>query len=368
MRFLLLVVIGFACSGINRVCAQGHEHHHAGSESDQESDSVSTRKMWDAVDADLRREFDSTYTAMRSGSKPLDQIFAEYLDRIPAKAMLEFLDSNFPYCHSLAHDLGVAVYRHFRSLGEAVQECGDGCSSACMHGAVREAFGNATVNDIVASVDSVCAIGGMQEINSPGNCAHALGHALMMATGDSLSQSLEGCSQFPGLSLPHYCATGVFMEYGADKSFRDRPPTGRETVSRYPCDEFPEFAAACYRYVVSRMRRSMHAPHAATLAAECRKLPEKEQLGCFRGLGVAFAASVDANPETVNSVCSDPNRNNVLVCIDALVEQSSYLRGAKAEPICDQLKGDAHDVCTAALTGRYQLYKPIMDVYLGASN
>ena len=117
------------------------------------------------------------------------------------------------------------------------------CTSACMHGVVGEAFGGSGLTKIASAMKDFCTTGAMAEIHKPGNCAHGIGHALMFSTGDKVDRALNACLYFDDPGMRYYCATGVFMEL----LLPERKGTPRAELHD-PCDLYPDYAAACYRY------------------------------------------------------------------------------------------------------------------------
>ncbi|PYO54765.1 MAG: hypothetical protein DMD83_21740 [Candidatus Rokuibacteriota bacterium] len=56
----------------------------------------------------------------------------------------------------------------------------------------------------------------------PGNCAHGVGHAILILSGYDLGEALKHCAAFESAPLTYYCATGVFMENAINPGARDR--------------------------------------------------------------------------------------------------------------------------------------------------
>jgi len=141
------------------------------------------------VDTAVLAQFKEEYGAAQEAPRP---VFEKYLPRVGAAALLDVLEETYPACHAQAHDLGKALFAAHQDLGAALRACGTRCTSGCMHGAVAEAFGNSTLAVLTAQMNTFCDHGEMARLHKPGNCAHALGHALMFVTGGDVRQSC-GC-------------------------------------------------------------------------------------------------------------------------------------------------------------------------------
>src|SRR5262245_53927149 len=245
----------------------------------------------------LQRAFRAQYAPARTSKR---QLFEKYLDTLGPDGILDVLEATHPLCHAQAHELGRAIVARVRDLGAALGACKDRCTSGCMHGALMEAFGGptaigtdaaavhhahhaghhrpgtghhpgaanppaVTVADVEAKIVSLCSESGqMAKLYERGNCAHAMGHALMAVTGRDVERSVTGCVAFGEPGMAYYCATGVFMEYF-------EAPERAVIVAddlHAPCDTYTRFPAACYRYTARRMLAAFDG-NVGRVAAEC---------------------------------------------------------------------------------------------------
>jgi hypothetical protein len=197
------------------------------------------------------------------------QLYERYLPKLGAEWILNWLEVLYLACHGQAHDLGQAIFAHEKDLGLALMKCRNKCTSGCMHGILMEALKGKTFSEITGQMISFCENKEMKEIHKPGNCAHGIGHALVIITHNDIDESLAACSTFPDPALGYYCATGVFMEYLVTGN-TERP---ENSSLHYPCDTYTRYPAACYRYRV---------PHRSlkNLTATMTRLPLSAW--CFR--------------------------------------------------------------------------------------
>jgi hypothetical protein len=290
------------------------------------------------------------------------QVFERYLDTLGTQGILDVLEARNTFCHDEAHELGRAVYSHFNEVGKALAECGSRCSSACLHGVLKEAFGTSTLDQVRPRLATICTQGAMADIRRPGNCAHGMGHALMLVTGNDVEKSIDGCAGFGKPGMEYYCVTGVYMELFNQAAEWTAKSTG---TPFYPCDTYTRFPAACYRYQAARMLATLGGDR-ARLADLCRSLPAAQRPGCFHGAGFAAIAAVSRQPDLIATACPEQPAAEQTLCLEGLVESLAVYEPAKATAACGQLSGPAAGVCQAAAReGTYRLEKPSLPLYLG---
>ena len=196
---------------------------------------------WNAADKELKLRFEQAYDS----ANDIRSVFEKNLDTLGAEAMLDFLELRNPRCHGEAHELGKAISAHSQDIGAALQVCGNRCTNACMHGVVSEVFGDREYDEVTKQMSGFCERGEMAVLHKPGNCAHGIGHALMILTGQDIGKSLASCVAFPKAGMDYYCATGVFMEYRG--MLRNKEKHSAEVTTpalHFPCDTHTQFPAA----------------------------------------------------------------------------------------------------------------------------
>jgi hypothetical protein len=306
--------------------------------------------------AALKAKFTIDYM-LKAGQRGL--VFARYIDSLGTQEILDVLEDRNPFCHSEAHELGRAVFAHFKDVGRSLVECGSRCTSACLHGVLKEAFGHSTAEQVRAQLGAVCTTGAMAEIRRPGNCAHGMGHALMMVTENDVERAIDGCADFRDTAMAYYCVTGVYMEL-----FDQGAGQSQGKGAYYPCDAYPRYPAACYRYHGERMLAAADgdAPKAAEL---CRSLPAAQRRGCFHGLGFAQMALVAREPKLIAAACPAEPAEDRTLCLEGLMERFGAWQPAQALAACDGLEGAAAATCReAASEGMYRLSKPSLPLYV----
>jgi len=291
-------------------------------------------------DRELRRRFAGAWAvAAPARARP---VFERYLPTLGADGILDVLESMVPHCHGEAHALGKAIYARLRDVGSAVQVCGRRCTSGCLHGVLSEVFlgesasaapgRHVTLEDVRPALRTICREGAAGGAYEPGNCAHGVGHAVLVLAGYDIGKALAHCHVLGSKPLAHYCASGVFMEH--ESSLPPHQQAGRPSV-HHPCDAHPEFPVACYTYRARDVvRRSQGAVAAA--ARECASFDPAARRGCFYGLGRAYRTALGG-------------------AVEALVEYEPQ----RADAACRQLGGPHEPACwRARRAGMYGLDKP----------
>ena len=318
-------------------------------------------------DEEAMKKFRSEYFSGGEGQKR--KAFEKYVPIVGAEAVLDFLEENYPMCHAQAHELGRVIFEQSKDIASALKICGKRCTGACMHGVLKAAFGGKDHALIASQVVDFCTKGSIASMHKPGNCVHGIGHAFMLTLGRSLDKSLAACTSIGDPALSYYCATGVFMEYFTGGGGGSSTNNDRESHSpHYPCDQYPKYAAACYRYKVIRMMRELNIDY-NQMAKECMSLDRPLRLGCFHGLGTAYVEKIYKRPKLIKGVCRHGNGDDQAMCIEGAIEKLSDYSEPRALAVCEYLEGKNKDICTSAAREKmYRLTKPTISLYTGTGN
>jgi hypothetical protein len=130
-------------------------------------------------------------------------LYTEYVPVVGANGVLAGIEELWPKCHSEGHDLGKVIFEKTKDVGTSLRVCRDGCYSGCMHGVLMEAFASARSDATVDAeqhvdialvktmMDDICKGDIMTSAYSPGDCAHATGHALMVLSDYLVSDAIR---------------------------------------------------------------------------------------------------------------------------------------------------------------------------------
>ena len=338
------------------------------------SDNVSTVLFVDPSGvAQQRAQFVAKLKAMGKAGSGKRALYQEYVPVIGANGVLEGITQLWPKCHSEAHDLGKVIQATVQSIGTSLQVCRDGCYSGCMHGVLMEAFAGARTDssldaeqhvdaDLVkAMMDDICSKNTtMTSAYSPGDCAHATGHALMVLADYATDEAVDWCDEFSSPHMRYYCATGAYMEYVTE---RDRSDAQAGKRALYPCD-VGQYPASCTRYkmvhVIARLVKQKS--DVQKLMRSCNQLTGRYRLGCYHGAGNGFMGMIIRGIVSLSDVCGQGTDDEKFVCIEGAMERMAKYHPVQARKVCTTLASGSQDraTCDAAVArGMYDMEKDL---------
>lgn len=326
-----------------------------------EMPSSKTAGEWKKADRATKRQFMAEYRAAGADNRA---VYKKYLPILGASAILDFLEKQNTFCHGEAHNLGKELYAQTQDIGQALGTCGNRCTAGCMHGVVGEAFGDKLHEDVASNMERFCQSEAMRRDHKPGNCAHAMGHALMIANANDLSRSLNACKEFAALGMEYYCATGVFMQHQFSSEEAKTPANPKDDPTAL-CRGELRFPAACYRYMFRLTENSAQADR-DKIVAICQSLANAhQQRGCFHGVGNLYSMPIVKNHALLAEICRHGDAESQTLCIEGAIEKLADYHEKLAEKICGVLTGPNLESCLAATRHKmYSLDKPSLEFYL----
>jgi hypothetical protein len=316
-----------------------------------------------------RRDFETSVAAV--GDDERRRLYEAYLKIIGANGILDGIENVSPKCHSEAHDAGKVIFAEIRDIGRSLRVCADRCFSGCMHGVLMEAFAGAAgapkrhvnLDAIKRVMNDTCYRNAVMTASySPGDCAHGVGHALMVVTRYDIPRAIEGCQGFQDRAMIYYCATGAYMEYVTERDFED----ARTKTLFYPCDTY-DYPAACARYKMAHVAERHYDANKKfeELVRECEELTGKFRLGCFHGLGNAHMWPIASRETTLEKVCNLPVSNERFMCIEGAMERMAKFHEKRAQEVCAELAGEDRRTCFTAVEHKMYHMKKDFALYLG---
>jgi hypothetical protein len=310
------------------------------------------------LDLELRAKFLAEYAAVSAEARR--ELLRRWLTVLGADGLLDALETRSGFCHWEGHDVGKEILRQTKDVGAALGVCGDRCTVGCTHGVLMAAFvgdtneavwKHATVADVRARIRDLCAPGGAAGGIEPGNCAHGVGHALLVLGGGDLAVALGHCQAFSPRPLAYYCASGVFMEHVSSS----RPSAARH----FPCDTYIEYPPACYKYRGYALLAAHAGDVRATATTECLPLTAPLRRGCFYGLGATQFGALNLAPARLAELCAVGDADDRVMCVNGAMEILSAYQPAAATVACGSLAEPLAESCRVAVReGRYGLGKP----------
>lgn len=277
----------------------------------------------------------------------------------------------FRQCHYLGHYVGAETYRRLGSLEQTLDECGDACTGACIHGATAQAmiaevgsFDAAAGNLSHPDASRLIAVGS-RLCSSPGTC-HGVGHALFEVLRD-VRRALEECETLTaGMSL-EFCYRGVFMERAGRSgahNFLGRlaSHTDEPELLEFSCLDFASrYHRACFRYyprileVRSDLQNLSAAQRWQAMMRECTHIESSEaREACIEGFGFHIFSLVGSNPAKAHEACMMPQReSDQRACILGMIFHFSRLH--------QDTKGTRFCGGFASASLRYSCYMAVFD-------
>jgi hypothetical protein len=292
-------------------------------------------------------------------------LYELYIGKIGVNGIGEVVHTYNPVCHSEGHELGKVVFATLGAVGPSLKLCSDICYSGCLHGVMMEAFSNTLpehehelgtlaihehhieLEDVLPQLPTLCFDKSITETSLPGDCAHGVGHALMIITDYAVEEAVEACASFANKKLEYYCASGGYMQYAQNYEV----PSLDDPAILYPCDSF-KYPAACFRYRLTDVR--YHSPlDSESLVAElkglCTELEDDYySVGCMHGLGNAYMYPVSKGQISLSTVCGGGSRDEQHACIDGVMERLAKFYENTAFSICEEQEGEWKEWCLAA--------------------
>jgi hypothetical protein len=229
--------------------------------------------------------------------------------------------------HSFAHAIGIEAYSGVEDVGGVFSRCTPAHQSGCYHGVIQSYFSH-QIAERGGALDAVLVNDLCRAHREAGSarwllfqCAHGMGHGLVMVADGHLPGSLEGCDLVQDGWEREACYGGVFMENIV------RATVPHHTVGR-PDSPAHEHAAAP---TAAGDHAAGHHDHAAVAAPAaqrepfeplraneplypCSALPDRYGQACyqmqtsailhFNGYDIPAASRVCATaPDTYRSTC-----------------------------------------------------------------
>lgn len=228
--------------------------------------------------------------------------------------------------HVYAHGIGIAAFAAADRVGETFAACTPEHQSGCYHGVVQAYFVDArrAGGELdAATVNALCrdwrpGEGAAGDRWLQFQCAHGMGHGLVMFHGHDLPTALKGCDLLQSDFERETCYQGAFMENVVNAIMPHHPASaaahegghaghgdghgahghhGAAHASApafraldpddllYPCSAVEErYWSACYSMQTSAILHHTRQDVART-ARECLRVPERMRTTCFISLG-----------------------------------------------------------------------------------
>jgi hypothetical protein len=208
-------------------------------------------------------------------------------------------------CHRIAHMIGSAALGYFKgNVAQTYAHGGATCSSGYYHGILERAFAQVrSERGLIRAARTLCRGAGVRRRGFLDyQCAHGLGHGLMIQTGYDLPTALSVCRQLQTRWDEISCAGGVFMENGSTV-YGLRSPWLKDDDPIYPCRRIKlRNRASCYLRVTTQILRTNKFDWQRTVET-CRGLERRWQRYCFRSYGRDAVNYTGGKAESILRLC-----------------------------------------------------------------
>jgi hypothetical protein len=317
-----------------------------------------------------RARFNQEFQTVKT-SHDVRMLYEKYMDVIGANGIFHELKALKPKCHGEGHPLGMVIYAKLGRMGPALEACEGGCYSGCMHGVFMELFkidedkhehtagsvkdrDRTILSTVKENIPDIC-YGETADLYKPGDCAHAVGHAVMYILDYDIPRTMEHCRLFDTYAMEYYCATGGYMEYVNTHDREDR----KKQPLLYPCDT-GEYPAACFRYKLVHVFQRHYAERKDlnVIVEKCMGLTGKYRLGCFHGIGNAHMFYIAKRSVSFQQICQFGTKQDQYMCIEGAVERMAKYHPEQAVQKCQELSGWRYELCLSGTQRRmYDLDK-----------
>lgn len=216
---------------------------------------------------------------------------------------LQTVDEEARGCHFISHNISTAATEkdpsHWQELLGKLSP--DACSGGYLHGVLEERYklDNSFVLD-AKTVPEICKLTIKNNRDArDGNCAHIMGHLLLVETGGYIDEAVKICAALPK-EMQFECHSGVFMENETRGNLvahkiAKHLPWNKETVAKQEdiCKQYSGAAyLGCWREL-SHMIASVFQDDPNALYQRCSKGKTQESIDeCYEhGLSIISHSS-----------------------------------------------------------------------------
>jgi hypothetical protein len=267
-------------------------------------------------------------------------------------------------CHQLTHVIGRAAGEKYGDVSKAYADGDTFCWSGYYHGVMEAILAKYDGQNVKSKLNDIC-VGVAKESRYSFrhyNCAHGLGHGVMLIEADELFDSLADCDGLSDDWERKSCYGGVYMENIMARINPDHDTKYlRDDEPMYPCTAVGErYKEQCYL---------MQTSHALSLVNQdfkkvfglCAETEITYRTTCYQSLGRDASGNSSSNVATTHGTCmlgeSDEAKSNCV--IGAVKDFVSYYHGdTQATEFCNSFDAYLQGVCHTTKTSYFALLKP----------
>ena len=256
-------------------------------------------------------------------------------------------------CHQLVHVIGRAAGNLFGDVAQAYGRGDEFCWSGYYHGVMEAILAKIGYQNVKTQLNTICAGVGATEKYSFAhyNCAHGLGHGVMLVSQHELFDALTTCDSLGDGWERESCYGGVFMENIMAEINPDHATKYLKTDDLlYPCTEVgPSYKQQCFLMQTSHALQ-VNGYNFGGVFALCDGVETEHRATCYQSLGRDASGNTVSDPERTRDLCMlgrdfDAQSN----CITGAVKDFiAYFHSKEAGPkLCAVLEPGLRDPCLA---------------------
>jgi hypothetical protein len=254
-------------------------------------------------------------------------------------------------CHQLTHVIGREAGRKYKDISKAYDHGDNFCWSGYFHGVMEAVVARYGPSEVPKRLNSICVgIANKARYSFDHyNCAHGLGHGVMLITNDELFKSLKICDNLKDGWERESCYGGVFMENIMARLNPDHDTKYlRDDQPLYPCTAVADrYAQQCYLMQTSRALDVLGGDFKKVFGVCATvKMPYRDT--CWQSLGRDASgrsvSDVSKTHETCMLGASQEARKNCIV--GAVKDFIAYFHGnTQAIQLCDSFSAGLAATC-----------------------
>lgn len=266
-------------------------------------------------------------------------------------------------CHQITHSIGRNAAAKYADVTKAYADGDEFCWSGYYHGVMEQLLSRYTKDSVVDHLNEICipvSKGADRYSFKHYNCAHGLGHGIMLIQGDELFDSLTTCDSLKDEWERRSCYGGVFMENimahinpdHSTKYIHDDDPL-------YPCTAVAQkYAEECYLMQTSQALRVLNQDFDKVFAL-CGTIAPANQTPCYQSLGRDASGNSNSDVTTTHATCTKgPTLAARQGCVVGAVKDfiSYYHSDTQATALCASFPQDLASLCTATKKDYYKSF------------
>jgi len=243
-------------------------------------------------------------------------------------------------CHGIGHPLGKFLYNYKGDLSQALLLTDRTCGGAILHGIMQEYFKTMSLTDDGTSAFNIASnvcneIFGITYSQTRRECAHGVGHGLVIANNFDGLTAMKKCGGFEDGFTHRACIEGASMEHVS--AYSSNNGNFDEHNVLFPCSELVEKnEGACYtshaKYILNKVSKSAY-----DAFKECHKDQNEIHVRyCYYGIGSMQGVYFKNELEKIVSACQQGNIKYQPHCFEgALIRLLDEIGIDKGSDLCN---------------------------------